>query len=73
MTTTNEDCANKAKTLIKGTLYRFNTLLSATKCVEIATKPHRIVHGDPDSERREFWVVTPADASRLERAGYELA
>jgi len=33
----------------------------------------RIVLGDHDGERGEFWVVTPADASRLERAGYEMA
>ena len=59
--------------IIKGTLYRFNTLASATGFANRATDPMRIVLGDHDGERGEFWVVTPADASRLERAGYELA
>lgn len=32
-------------------------------------KPHRVILGD--SER--FWVVTPAEAARLVKAGYEYA
>jgi len=61
------------KTLIKSTLLRFNTLANATSFINRATYPMRIVLGDHDGERGEFWVVTPADASRLERAGYEMA
>jgi len=61
------------KTLIKSTLLRFNTLGNATSFINRATYPMRIVLGDHDGERGEFWVVTPADASRLERAGYEMA
>ena len=64
---------NTLKTLIKSTMFRFNTLASATGFANRATNPMRIVLGDHDGERGEFWVVTPADASRLERAGYELA
>ena len=61
------------KTLIKSTMFRFNTLASASSFANRATYPMRIVLGDHDGERGEFWVVTPADASRLERAGYEMA
>ncbi len=35
------------------------------RCVE----PMRVILGDDDL----FWVVTPADAERLLRAGYEIA
>ena len=61
------------KTLIKSTMFRFNTLANASSFANRATYPMRIVLGDHDGERGEFWVVTPADASRLERAGYEMA
>ena len=61
------------KNLIKSTMFRFNTLASASSFANRATYPMRIVLGDHDGERGEFWVVTPADASRLERAGYEMA
>lgn len=43
--------------------------LYASHCV----KTHWIVLGDHDGEEEgEYWVVTPADAQRLERAGYEM-
>ena len=61
------------KTLIKSTIFRFNTLTNASSFANRATYPMRIVLGDHDGERGEFWVVTPADASRLERADYEMA
>jgi hypothetical protein len=61
------------KSLIKSTMLRFNTLANATCFINRATYPMRIVLGDHDGERGEFWVVTPADASRLESAGYESA
>ena len=61
------------KTLIKSTMFRFSTLTNAMNFVNRATYPMRIVLGDHDGERGEFWVVTPADASRLQRAGYEFA
>jgi hypothetical protein len=32
-----------------------------------------IVLGNNDGDRGQFLVVTPADAARLQRAGYELA
>ena len=31
-----------------------------------------IVLGDADADRAEYLVVVPADAARLERAGYEI-
>jgi len=34
-----------------------------------AAKPMRVMLGDDE----RYWVVTPADASRLERWGYEYA
>jgi hypothetical protein len=61
------------KSLVKCTLFRFNTLVNATGFANRATYPMRVVLGDYDGECGEYWVVTPADATRLERAGYELA
>jgi len=61
------------KTLIKSTLFRFSTLASATSFVNRTMYPMRIILGDHDGERDNYWVVTPADASRLQRAGYEMA
>ncbi|MFA7281325.1 MAG: hypothetical protein WC100_14675 [Sterolibacterium sp.] len=61
------------KSLIKSTMLRFNTLANATSFINRATYPMRIVLGDHDGKRGEYWVVTPADASRLERAGYQMA
>ena len=61
------------KNLIKSTMFRFNALANASNFANRATYPMRIILGDHDGERSQFWVVTPADASRLERAGYEMA
>jgi hypothetical protein len=61
------------KNLIKSTMFRFNTLANASSFTNRATYPMRIILGEHDGERSQFWVVTPADASRLERAGYEMA
>lgn len=52
---------------------RYRELANATSALTHAVKPMRIMLGDNDGENYEFWVVTPADASRLERAGYEYA
>ncbi len=38
-----------------------------------ALKPHRVMLGDVIDDRPQWWVVTPADAERLARAGYEYA
>lgn len=61
------------KTLIQSTMFRFNSLANATAFQARANDLMMIVLGDHDGERGEFWVVTPADAARLERAGYEMA
>lgn len=50
--------------------HRFRSRTYAfTFCYERCTTPMRVVHGDDDM----FWVVTPADAERLLRSGYEMA
>ncbi len=54
------------KTLIQSTMVRFTTLARANDIM-------MIVLGDHDGERGKFWVVTPPDAARLTRAGYEMA
>ncbi len=61
------------KTLIQSTMFRFTTLASAKAFQARANDIMMIVLGDHDGERGEFWVVTPADATRLTRAGYEMA
>ena len=38
-----------------------------------ATPPQRVMLGDVIDDQPRWWVVTPADANRLERAGYEYA
>lgn len=50
-------------------VYRFSSKTLAESFVGNAVKPLWIVMGD-DSK---YWVVTPADAARLERAGYVMA
>ena len=60
------------KTLIQSTMFRFTTLASAKAFQARANDIMMIVLGDHDGERGEFWVVTPADAARLTRAGYEM-
>ena len=51
------------------TIFKFVELANARGFVEHATKIMLIVMGDD----MRFWVVTPADATRLQRAGYEIA
>lgn len=63
---------NTINTLVKSTMFRFNTLACAKSFVNRTNYPMRIVLGDNDQSAK-FWVVTPADGARLERAGYELA
>lgn len=61
------------KTLIQSTMFRFTTLANAKAFQARANDIMMIVLGDHDGERSEFWVVMPADATRLTRAGYEMA
>ena len=52
------------------TAYKFHSRTRAFAfCYERCSAPMRVILGDDDM----FWVVTPADAERLLRAGYELA
>jgi hypothetical protein len=46
----------------------FLSELAARRFASECVKPHRVVMG----EHPAYWVVCPADASRLERAGYEI-
>lgn len=59
-------------TITKSTIYRFSTLATAKSFAANATYPLVVVLGDSD-EVLPYMVVTPADASRLQRAGYSLA
>ena len=49
-----------------------NARFYAERCS--GTKPHWVVQGDVDGdgENGRWWVVLPADAARLEAAGYEI-
>jgi hypothetical protein len=58
--------------IVKGHIAVFQDIGLAESYVTRCVKPHWIVLGDNDGEIGEFWVVTPADAQRLERAGYEM-
>lgn len=50
--------------------YKFRSRNHALSfCYERCNAPMRVILGDDQL----FWVVTPADAERLLRAGYELA
>lgn len=61
------------KDLVKrGSFGEFRSLELARQCVAHCAKPHWIVMGDCDEDGGVFWVVLPADAARLERAGYEM-
>jgi hypothetical protein len=52
----------------------FRSLDLARFYAERCTKAHWVVQGDldDDGENGRFWVVLPADAARLEAAGYEI-
>lgn len=60
------------KNLVKGHIAVFRNPDLASLYADRCVKPHWIVLGDNDGEQGEYWVVTPADAQRLERAGYEM-
>jgi len=55
-------------TITKSTIFKFVELRYARSFAERAVKIMLIVHGDD----MRFWVVTPADATRLQRVGYEI-
>ena len=60
----------KSQGIIKGSTYSYQSIANArSACYEHSVKPARIVHGNYPY----YWVITPADAERLIRAGYELA
>ena len=61
------------KAVVKGHLVVFRNLDLAEVHAAHCVKPHWIVLGDNDGEVAEYWVVTPADAQRLARCGYEIA
>ncbi len=50
-------------------MFKFNTLVNAKDFVNRAIKIWMIVLGDDEL----FWVVTPAQAAKLVKQGYELA
>jgi hypothetical protein len=60
---------NDETKLPRGPIYRFEHLANARSWVDHGVKPQRIMLGDDE----KFWVVCPADAARLERAGCEYA
>ena len=56
--------------IVKGHILSVSSLGTARSiCYEHSVRPMRIILGDHPS----FWVVTPADAERLMRVGYEMA
>lgn len=55
--------------MTKSTIFRFNTIAAARSFINRANDILMMVLG----ENEQIWVVTPADAARLQRAGYELA
>ena len=59
----------KRQRLIRGHVSFYQSLSNArSACYEHSVKPSRIVMGDCPW----YWVVSPADAERLTKAGYEL-
>ena len=58
------------KAIVKGHITVFHNFKLARNYIDHCIKLHCIVLGELVGE---YWVVTPADASRLERAGYEIA
>lgn len=59
----------------RGSFACFRDPRNAFSFADGCCKPHCMVLGDidEDGENGQFWVVLPADAQRLVRAGYELA
>ncbi len=62
----------QVKALVKGHIAVFRNPELANNYANRCIKPHWVVLGDNDGENGEYWVVTPTDAQRLERAGYEM-
>ncbi len=56
------------KAIVKGHITVFRNLTLARNYIARCVKLHCIVLGELIGE---YWVVTPADASRLERAGFD--
>lgn len=56
----------------KSTVYRMPTLATARLFAASSVCPMVVMLGD-DEKVLPYMVVTPADASRLQRAGYSLA
>jgi len=50
----------------------FRELSNAVSWAAMLDKPHRIVMGGCSEIGGVYWVVTPANATRLERMGYEI-
>lgn len=68
---TRKEALNMKRIEIEGqTIYaiEFTSLEAAWELVNRSKKPQRIILGDAPT----YWVVTPADAQRLIRAGYEM-
>jgi len=66
---------NHLKALVKrGSFAEFTSLANARAYAARCIKLHLVVQGDidEDGENGRFWVVLPADAERLARAGYEI-
>ncbi|MDO9053398.1 MAG: hypothetical protein Q7U37_05650 [Gallionella sp.] len=62
----------QVQALVKGHIAVFRNPELANNYANRCIKPHWVVLGDNDGENGEYWVVTPADAQRLEHAGYEM-
>lgn len=61
------------KTIIKGNIAVFRNFELAVGYASRCVKTHWVVLGDNDGDGdSEYWVVSPADAQRLERAGYDM-
>ena len=63
----------KIQALVKSRIAVFRNLERANSYTTHCVKPHWVVLGNNDGDNEEYWVVTPADAQRLVRAGYEMA
>jgi len=63
----------ETRAIVKGRITVFRNPALAKSFADRCVKLHCIVLGDHDGETGQYWVVTPADAQRLERAGYEIA
>ena len=62
----------QVQALVKGHIAVFRNPELANNYANRCIQPHWVVLGDNVGETGEYWVVTPADAQRLERAGYEM-